>query len=249
MSENGSEELEPLEEPEPALTPDEEEQHEEAQEEETAVEQPEEEEPAEPTDLDRERALKAIDKSFNTYKAAIDRNLPDEVNDRIGCVLCYSGSYPGFLNKHDLGRVPEEVQANVQMFLGFAREKTYRQHPALSTCQVCGGETKVETGAKAGDYIVIPCDNCNGYGYTPPPGKSAPANGHQVTDAEHVAANLADLETPDRDNWGEPRVLPDGTLNANYGKMPQYKQVHPVYGVTSQLTPEELVLGTPQADG
>jgi hypothetical protein len=32
-------------------------------------------------------------------------------------------------------------------------------------------------------------------------------------------------------------------LNANYGKMPQFKSVHPVYGVTNQLTPEEIVAG------
>src|SRR5262249_9237189 len=99
---------------------------------------------------DRAKAFKKIDGSINTYKTAVRRNVADEVTDWLPCPLCFSGSAPAFLNRHDLGRVPEEVVANVQTFLGFAREQDYKQGPGLSTCQACGGLTKVKTGATAG---------------------------------------------------------------------------------------------------
>ena len=194
-------------------------------------------------DEDRAEAAKKIDRSFKTYQAAVERNLGDEVTDWLLCPLCAAGMAPGFLNRHDLGRVPDEVVANVQTFLGFQREQDYPQDPGTQTCQTCNGTTKVKTGATAGEHMVRTCPNCKGYGYTPPPGQAAKPNGAPPNVAEVVAENLAELETPERDNWGEPRVLPDGTLNANYGKMPQFKQVHPTYGVTAQLTPEELVTG------
>jgi len=243
MSETENEPQEPETEPVVDDDPDQDEGAEEEEAEETTPEPEPSEDATALENEDRAKAFKKIDASFTTYRNAAERNLADEWPDWLYCPLCAAGSVPGFLNRHDLGRVPDEVVANVQTFLGFAREKNYKQHPGLNTCQVCGGETKVETGAKAGDYIVIPCDNCNGYGYTPPPTKATQANGSAPDVSELVRENLAELETPDRDNWGEPRVLPDGTLNANYGKMPQFKTVHPTYGVTAQLTPEELVSG------
>jgi hypothetical protein len=233
----------PLDEPEPEPEPDEDEAAEEESEPEPGLEpEPEADEQALENE-DRAKAFKKIDGSFNTYKAAMERNLADEVTDWMFCPLCAAGSVPGFVNKHDLGRVPDQVQANVTMFLGFAREQEYEQDPGTNMCPTCKGRTKVKSGALAGEYIVRGCPNCNGYGFVPPPGTAAVGNGHAPSVAEQVAGNLADLEVPDRDNWNEPRILPDGTINTNHGKMPQYKTVHPVYGVTANLSPEELVTG------
>lgn len=210
---------------------------------EDAAEASAETEPAPVVDEDRSKLFAKIDRSFNTYKSAVERNLEDELTDWLFCPLCATGSVPGFINRHDLGRVPDEVVANVQTFLGFARETEYEQDPGTATCETCKGKTKVRTGALSGDYITRTCPNCKGYGYMPPPGSSAQHTGTNGSAVEAVSEALADLDTPDRDNWGEPRVLPDGTLNANYGKQPQFKEVHPVFGVTAQLSPEELISG------
>ena len=200
-------------------------------------------EPEPPVDEDRAKVAKAIDTRFTSYRKAVEDKLGDEVTDWLLCPLCASGMAPGFVNRHDLGRVPDEVQNNVQMYLGYARETEYPAARGINVCDGCDGLGKVSTGSRVAEHMTITCPTCKGYGYTPPPGftTSAPAtNGHSEA---ATAEALADLDTPERDNWGEPRVLPDGTLNGNFGKMPQFKQVHPVYGVTANLTPEEIVSG------
>lgn len=196
-----------------------------------------------PSDEERSKMFAKIDGSFNTYKRAVERNLEDELPDWMFCPLCASGSVPGFFNKHDLGRVPEDVQANVMTVLGFARETQYPASPSTSTCDACDGLGKVTTGSRVAEHMTITCGKCKGYGYVPPPGFSANVAGGNGRAEEAVAEALAELDQPERDNWGEPKVLPDGTLNSNYGKQPQFKSVHPVYGVTANLTPEEIVAG------
>lgn len=243
MSEHEQEQVEPTEPVEPdEVDPAAQDEEDEANEE--GEPSPEPEPAPEPAqDEERTKAFKSIDGSFKTYSRNVEKQLSEEITDWLYCPLCASGAVPGFMNRHDLGRVPEEVVANVQTFLGFAREQDYEQDPGTNVCQTCKGKTKVRTGAVAGDHIVRTCPNCKGYGFTPPPGAGAVIGGANGTTEQAVTEALADLDTPDRDNWGEPRVLPDGTLNANYGKMPQFKQVHPTYGVTANLSPEELVSG------
>ena len=200
-------------------------------------------EPEQPTDEERSKMFGKIDRSFSTYKSAVERNLDDELTDWLFCPLCAAGSVPGFVNRHDLGRVPDEVTANVKTFLGFARETDYPEATGIGTCRDCDGLGKVSTGSRVAEHMTITCPACKGYGYVPPPGAGAIIGGGNGTIEHANSEALADLEQPERDNWGEPRVLPDGTLNGNYGKMPQFKQVHPVYGVTASLAPEELISG------
>lgn len=200
-------------------------------------------EPAQPSDEDRAKLAKALDTRFTNYRNSVEKILADEVQDWLLCPLCVSGMAPGYVNRHDLGRVPDEVQANVQMYLGFQRETEYPDAKGINTCEGCNGLGKVSTGSRVAEHMTITCPSCKGYGYTPPPGFSTnqPANNGDAVQA--ISEALSDLDTPERDNWGEPRILPDGTLNGNFGKMPQFKQVHPVYGVTANLSPEELVAG------
>ena len=243
MSDVEPEQDTPLEEPEQPDVPDAPDEEEAAEEAEQPAELEPEPAPEQPSDEDREALAKALNTRFMSYQKSVESKLGDEVTDWLLCPLCASGMAPGFMNRHDLGHVPEDVQANVQMFLGFARETEYEQDPNTHTCDTCGGKTKVRSGAVAGEYITRTCPGCNGYGFQPPPGLTTGGNGHPVTPEASVTAALADLDTPERDNWGEPRVLPDKTLNDNFGKMPQFKSVHPVYGVTANLSPEELALG------
>lgn len=200
-------------------------------------------EPAPQQDEERTEAFKKIDASFRTYQRNVEKQLSDEITDWIYCPLCASGAVPGYFNRHDLGRVPEEIVANVQTVLGFARETDYPAAKGINRCDACDGLGKVTTGSRVADHMTVTCTTCKGYGYTPPPGAAAVIGGPNGTPEAAVTEALADLEKPERDNWGEPRVLPDGTLNANYGKQPQFKEVHPVYGVTANLAPEELVSG------
>ena len=243
MSEQENEPLEPFEEPEqqPEEQPDT--QPDTPQEEQAEQEEQPEEQPSAPVDEERSKMFQKIERSFSTYKAAVERNLGDEVTDWLGCPLCYSGTAPGYVNRHDLGHVPEEVKANVQMFLGYAREKEYPEAKGINQCAGCAGLGKVSTGSRVAEHMTITCPDCKGYGYTPPPG-ARELHSVAVGNGQHEAADPhADLEVPDRDNWGEPRILPDGTLNDNYGKQPQFKTRHPVYGETRLLSPEELVSG------
>lgn len=243
MSDVEPEQDTPLEELEQPDVPDELEPDEAAEDAEQPTEPEPEPAPEPPADEDREKLAKALNTRFNSYQKSVEDKLGDEVNDWLLCPLCASGMAPGFMNRHDLGRVPDEVVANVQTFLGYARETDYEAAPGIVTCTDCGGLGKVSTGSRVAEHMTITCPTCKGYGYVPPPGGHPTGNGHHDTPEASVTAALADLDTPERDNWGEPRVLPDGTLNDNFGKMPQFKSVHPVYGVTANLSPEELALG------
>lgn len=229
--------------PAPELEPDEQEQEEAAEDEEQPAEPELEPEPEQQPDEDRAKLAKSLDTRFSTYRNSVEKMLADEVTDWLLCPLCAAGMAPGFVNRNDLGHVPDEIQANVQMFLGFARETDYAAAPGIVTCTDCAGLGKVSTGSRVAEHMTITCPTCKGYGYVPPPGGHPGGNGHSGSPEESVAAALAELDTPERDNWGEPRILPDGTLNDNFGKMPQFKSVHPVYGVTANLSPEELALG------
>ena len=242
MSETEVEPEVPFEEPAPD-EPDEADADEAAEDEEAPSEQEFEPEPEQPQDEDRSRMFSKIDTSFGTYKRAVERNLEDELPDWLFCPLCAAGAVPGFVNRNDLGRVPDEVKDNVQMFLGYARENDYPAAHGINVCDGCSGLGKVSTGSRVAEHMTITCPSCKGYGYTPPPGGGVMLAGPNGTPEQAIAQALSEVETPERDNWGEPRVLPDGTLNGNYGKMPQFKQVHPVYGVTANLSPEELVSG------
>lgn len=198
-------------------------------------------EPEQATDEDRAKLAKSLDTRFTTYRNSVEKMLGDEVTDWLLCPLCAAGMAPGFVNRHDLGRVPEEVQKNVTMYLGYARETEYPAARGIQMCEQCDGLGKVSTGSRVAEHMTVTCPTCKGYGYNPPPGFAASAPPQNGEAAHAVADALADLDTPERDNWGEPRVLPDGTLNGNFGKMPQFKQVHPVYGVTANLSPEDII--------
>lgn len=243
MSENENEQETPYEPPEGAPVDDDPDELPVDPEPESTPEPEPTPEPTPQQDEERQEAFKRIDASFKTFTRNVEKQLADEITDWLFCPLCASGAVPGYVNRHDLGRVPEEVVANVQMFLGFARETEYESAPGITTCTDCGGLGKVSTGSRVMEHMTITCPTCKGYGYVPPPGGRASVHGENGTQEAAVREALADLETPERDAWGEPRVLPDGTLNDNYGKMPQFKTVHPVYGVTANLTPEDLVTG------
>lgn len=184
---------------------------------------------------EREKRSRKIEQSFQTYAASVARNHPEYESDLIPCLLC-PPAHPGFLNIHDAGRVPREVTDAVQAFLGFAREIDYAPAPDTRTCGTCNGEGKVDSGSHVPEHRTRTCPTCIGYGYEPPPG--GVQNGARAlapSDAA-VAATVPAGPPADVDEWGEPRILPDGRSNPNYGRMPVHKVAVEPWGATAGLT-------------
>lgn len=188
-----------------------------------------------PSPEEVERAFKKIETSFATYAKSVERNHPSFEADLIPCLLC-PPAHPGFLNVHDAGRVPKEVVDATQTFLGFSRERDYAPAPDTRTCGTCSGEGKVASGSHVPEYQVRTCPTCNGYGYEPPPGYTA--NGATApAPAEHAVASAVPAgPPPDVDEFFEPRILPDGRANPNFGKSPKWKVAVEPWGVTAGLT-------------
>lgn len=188
-----------------------------------------------PSPEEIEKAFKRIETSWNTYAKSVERNHPSFEEDLIACLLC-PPAHPGFLNVHDAGRVPKEVVDAVQMFLGLAREKEYRADPDTRECGVCGGEGKVERPTHVHEFKVTTCKSCRGYGFVPPPGDSSNGTAADHADVITAEASVPSGPPPDVDEWGEPRILPDGRANPNYGRMPVHKVAVEPWGATAGLT-------------
>lgn len=194
------------------------------------------------SDVEREKRFKAADKAVATYARRIGDIYGADADDLAECPLCPS-IHKGFVNVQDAGLVPDAVKSTVMTFLGYAREREYAQAPNVHACESCEALGKVATGSQVAGKETITCPRCNGYGYYPPPG--APQNGadlsHGGPHVEEFTASGAGV--PDTDPAGEPRILPDGRENPNYGKWPQYKIAVEPWGKTAGLMAQDAAAG------
>lgn len=193
------------------------------------------------SEQEREKAYKSVGQAWGRYEQAIERYLPAEKTDWIGCPMCAANMIPGHVHREQLGAFPEEVADNVRYALGLAREQEYEQATNLGVCGDCRGLGKVKTGSKVATHMTVTCPHCKGHGYYPPPSSVSTGGFANGSTAGEAFTPPEPPEQGDRDAWGEPRILPDGTLNENYGRMPQFKTVHPVYGVTANLTAADVL--------
>jgi hypothetical protein len=196
--------------------------------------------PQGPTEKELEARFKKADQAMATYARRIGDIYGDDAVNLIECPLCPS-MHKGFLNKYDAGRVPKEEMNATMMFLGYAQEAEYKQSARFHTCDACGGLGKVKSGSRVAQWETLTCQVCRGYGYEPPPGDlgNGLVTAAPLAPAEHIEPSGAGV--PDVDPSGEPRLLPDGRENPNYGKWPQYKiRVEP-WGVTANLTAQDAV--------
>ena len=200
--------------------------------------EPEPEEP--PTDQVMEDNYRKIQSAAKSYSTSVGRIMGDHAIDLLICPLCGPSATPAFVNKHDAGRVPDEVKSVVLAFLGFSQEQDYEHDPTTETCRVCSGKGLTATGSKVINNETRTCANCAGYGYYPPPGAGTPSNGSVDVLHAPVGQTLAALDAPEVDISGEPRILPDGRPNPNYGLWPQYKVQVPPWGVTAGLTAQDV---------
>lgn len=180
-------------------------------------------------------AVMKLGKSFETYAKKVGETYGKNAQYLAECPLCPT-NHKGYVDLRYAGQVPGEVASEVYAYLTATDVGTYEQDPGTKTCPVCAGKTQVRTGALSGQWITRTCPNCGGYGFMPPPTEVVGSKG--VGGSGGVIALVPEDTGPseDVDEWGEPRILPDGTLNSNFGMMPNRKQVHPIYGVTANLT-------------
>lgn len=194
--------------------------------------------PAGPSPEEIEARVKTVGRSFATYSRKVFETYDDQAHDLVECLLC-PDMHKGFLNVNDAGRVPKEIVENVQTFLGIAREREYSQLPGFQTCTTCGGEGKGATGSHVPGKSVATCPDCRGDGYRGP--RAASPNGHAEQD-ETLSGPLVHGIEPlpgDRDEWDQPRILPDGRENPNYGRTPKYWVDVAPWGETRGLTAQD----------
>lgn len=180
------------------------------------------------------RALEA-ERSFGRHAKRIGDLYEEEGARLLPCPLC-PDQHKGFVHADFAGRVPQEIADAVKFYLGIQREQDYPRSQVHQACKQCEGTGKVATGSRVSGHEAITCPDCKGYGYMPPPAPTQKLNGAPIQEVSAEAITEALQSAEDVDEWGEPRILPDGRENPNFGKMPNRKVlVHP-WGVTAHLT-------------
>lgn len=181
-----------------------------------------------------EKRTRSAETRFKTYAAGISKLYGDDALSLTPCPLC-PDHHKGFVDVNFAGRVPAEIQDAVRMFFGLAREQDYAQSRIHRTCGQCDGKGKVATGSRVPEYQHAPCPDCQGRGFVGPQ-ETAQTNGHVVTGPTVLGTDLPSTQAfDDADEWGEPRILPDGRDNPNFGKMPNRKILVEPWGVTAHL--------------
>lgn len=209
--------------------------------------QPEEPETEQPDDGDEaearfdgltpealEKRTRSAEQRFERYAKGITDLYEEDALKLLPCPLC-PDQHKGFVSIDFAGRVPQEVTDSVKLYLGIQREQEYAQDPGTGACPTCESKGKVKTGSSVPGHEARTCPNCKGYGYVPPPTQETPRNGASSPTVTPEAITEALQSVEDVDEWGEPRILPDGRENPNFGKMPNRKVPVEPWGITAGL--------------
>lgn len=189
-----------------------------------------------------EQRFTKAERAFATYTRKISDLWGDDAT-HLAPFSLDAGAPPGFIDVRNAGRVDDETKATALAFLGFAREQDYEPDPESRLCETCKGKGFTKRASLVAGKDKRVCPECKGEGDIGVRNVTAATgpNGHSeepFTLAEHAGA-----DAPERDNWGEPRILPDGRENPNYGRQPQYKILVEPFGVTAQLGVQDVVPG------
>jgi len=185
-----------------------------------------------------EARFKKADRSFKTYSRNVEEAWAEDALGLVAFTASPSAP-PGYLHMQDAGRVEPEVRAMLMDWLGFPREQDYADDPATETCATCGGKGRTKTGSKVAGQETRTCVACGGRGFIETGANGSARAGVAVITATETHTPLDDLPKPDVDMFGESKVLPDGRLNPNYGKSPQYKELVEPWGITAGLTAQD----------
>jgi hypothetical protein len=169
-----------------------------------------------------EAAMKKLATSAQTFRRRVADVLGEDAQHLVPCELC-EPEIPGFHWPAEIAKPRDETHLRLLEVLRSPAAPDYVAAPGLRACGACEGWGKVRTGSRVAGQEIGTCGTCKGFGFVPPPGVNA-ATGEVDATANGPDAPPADFGPPaDSDPWGSPRVMPDGQLNPNYGRMPQYK--------------------------
>jgi hypothetical protein len=186
------------------------------------------------TQEEQELRIGKAEKATKTYVSSIGRIFEEDANDLIECPLCLPWAR-GFVHPQDVGRFSDEVRTAAMFIVNGVEQVEFRPAPELHSCDVCDGYGVVRTGSKVPGNDTTTCRACRGFGYLPPPGQEQAAGNGSADFHAPAGEQPAALAQTDRDDWGEPRKLPDGRDNPNYGKLPHHKVPVAPYGITANL--------------
>jgi hypothetical protein len=109
-----------------------------------------------------EKLLDKLDREAKRHRDRLAEILQDDVFHLVPCELCRA-DLAGFIDQTQ--PIPEEVRQRVRIQIGDREPRKLRQDPHTMRCETCDGETVVETGAKDGPNITLPCVDCGGKGW------------------------------------------------------------------------------------
>lgn len=178
--------------------------------------------PPEPlNDMEAEKRAATAEKRWGTFAKQISGLYEEDGQFLFECPLCPS-QHKGFVDIRWAGRIPDELAQAVTSYMRGVEQVAYLPDPQTKRCARCGGYGKTQTGSLVPSNDLITCSACKGYGYTPPP--TPGGNGYiEAAGIElPVAVGAGPLVDEETDNWGHPKLLPDGQANPNWGRQPQY---------------------------
>ena len=194
------------------------------------------------TEAQAEKAAKDAEADWKRFASrTLERWGPESAN-MVECPLCLP-QHKGFIDLRFAGKVPQEVVRPIQTYLGLAQAVEYEQDSDTRTCPKCMGHGKTRTGSLVPTQATHMCATCSGYGFVPPPSGSPKPGGIMASVPNGGSPSDPGLEEdfahPDVDEFQQPRILPDGRENPNYGRRPAYWiQVEP-WGATAGLTAQD----------
>ena len=168
---------------------------------------------------DFEAKLKKLSQSAQTFRRRVSDVLGDDAVALVPCELCMP-EIPGFHFDLSIMQPMDDTQARLISILKTPGAPEYVAAPDVRRCEACKGYGKGQTGSLVPGQETKVCTACAGFGFVPPPGSTTGAPDTSVIHTGNPDPGVQE----DSDPWGSPRILPDGQINPNYGKMPQYKE-------------------------
>lgn len=181
--------------------PSEGEQDEEQQEEEREVEQTDQP----PTEAELKAAMGKLEKEDQRHARRYAEILGDQFGLMVPCPRCLES---GHIYPPELAPLDEEQVAAVDASLGRADRRKLKRAKDTETCQDCGGEGQVLTGATNPQSLTKACTPCGGLGWVPV-GAQTPSGPTVAANGEPGALRQLTTAAPDlSDAWGRPAGHP-----------------------------------------
>lgn len=178
--------------------------------------------PAPQTEAELNKQREQLARSSATWRRRVSDVLGEDAEHLVACPLC-EPDIPGFMFPPELVTPWSDEHAQLLAVLRDGGETVYAEATDVHRCGACDGYGKNLTGSRVPGQETKACAQCSGFGYTPPPGASENGSGRAEVTQVPVFAGVNAPMMEEKDVWGSPRTLPDGQLNPNFGKMPQYK--------------------------